>query len=536
MNRYIPLILCLLGFQAAMGQYVYTIKADSVKITNCDSAELIIENHTQNIPGFLYNTGNGRTIFKRAVQKLNDSLFLIGADTLKVLTTNGDTIINGRIGLGGTLINDTTTINLNSSVFTMQDSNPGVDSAVFSYSGNYGYPNFQYYVQQPSQNVQLSLNPYSFAGSSQAYNQYYGSMIFGPYGLFASASNIMPDTLVENSISATTSAIYLQSTANRGELNDLGSLKSNSVMIEPQFYNIWMTDSLGSISTTYSNQEIDPSVSINTYVSSADASETSVIQEAAVAFAGGRSQWGAQVDRRNLNDGHNGGIQRSLATIVYSDTVGAYMIRRVDYGPIDSVALMVVDSSGNAYVAKSMGIGKAPGSPLDIGNGAGSMFNVGSNGVANYGADYGSLFTNRSLVDKGYVDSSIASISGSGAASLVRAASLSTTILQVTAGRGAGSGASVSISGSNQGGLISLTTGSSPAASTIVATVTYSGSGFAHGSYVITKAANAATALLEASSGNTFVNGSTGGFTITANISALASGTTYQWNYIVVGN
>ena len=43
-------------------QYVYTINADSVKITNhCDSAELIIQNHTQGVVGgFLYNTGNGR--------------------------------------------------------------------------------------------------------------------------------------------------------------------------------------------------------------------------------------------------------------------------------------------------------------------------------------------------------------------------------------------------------------------------------------------------------------------------------------------
>jgi hypothetical protein len=197
---------------------------------------------------------------------------------------------------------------------------------------------------------------------------------------------------------------------------------------------------------------------------------------------------------------------------------------------------MVVDSLGNGYVARSMGIGKAPAFPFDIGAGSNTLFNVNSNGVANYGADYGSLFTARSLVDKGYVDSSIASISGSGAASFVRAASLSTASLSVTAGQGAGSGASVSSSGSNQGGLITLTTGSSPAASTIVATVSYSGSGFAHGSYVITKAANVATALLEASAGNIFVNGSTTSFTLNAGTSALAPGTTYQWNYIVTGN
>jgi hypothetical protein len=49
-------IMILAGFQVLTAQVVYTIKADSVKITNCDSAELIIENHTQGVPGFLYNT------------------------------------------------------------------------------------------------------------------------------------------------------------------------------------------------------------------------------------------------------------------------------------------------------------------------------------------------------------------------------------------------------------------------------------------------------------------------------------------------
>jgi hypothetical protein len=81
-------LLCVLAFlcNRLSAQYVYTIKADSVKITNCDSSELIVENHTQNVPGFLFNTGNGRTIFKRGLQRLNDSLYLIGADTLKTLS------------------------------------------------------------------------------------------------------------------------------------------------------------------------------------------------------------------------------------------------------------------------------------------------------------------------------------------------------------------------------------------------------------------------------------------------------------------
>jgi len=83
-------------------QGVYTIKADSVKLTGCDSSELIIENHTQNVPGFLFNTGNGRTIFKRGVVKLNDSLYQIGGDTLKIRTAwlqGGNAFgITGKLG------------------------------------------------------------------------------------------------------------------------------------------------------------------------------------------------------------------------------------------------------------------------------------------------------------------------------------------------------------------------------------------------------------------------------------------------------
>ena len=61
-----------------------TLTADSVKITNCDSAELIIENHTQDVPGFLFNSGRGRTIFKRPLTKVNDNLYLVGADSLQI--------------------------------------------------------------------------------------------------------------------------------------------------------------------------------------------------------------------------------------------------------------------------------------------------------------------------------------------------------------------------------------------------------------------------------------------------------------------
>ncbi|MES1250018.1 MAG: hypothetical protein ABUL46_05005, partial [Chitinophaga rupis] len=106
---YFSLLLLLTGVaNIVSAQYVYTIKADSVKITNCDSSELIIENHTQAVPGFLFNTGNGRTVFKHGLIKLNDSLYLSGADTLNLnqglaallKANNGLSVSGGKVVLG----------------------------------------------------------------------------------------------------------------------------------------------------------------------------------------------------------------------------------------------------------------------------------------------------------------------------------------------------------------------------------------------------------------------------------------------------
>lgn len=79
------LLLTLLVSLASHAQYTYTIKADSVKLTgvSCDSSELILQNHTQAVPGFLFNTGSGRTVFQRGLVKLSNTLYLIGADTLR---------------------------------------------------------------------------------------------------------------------------------------------------------------------------------------------------------------------------------------------------------------------------------------------------------------------------------------------------------------------------------------------------------------------------------------------------------------------
>jgi hypothetical protein len=65
-------------------QNIYQIGADSVRIYNtCDTAELILENRTQDLLGFLYNKGKGRTEFRRLqLQKIgNSQLAITGQDT-----------------------------------------------------------------------------------------------------------------------------------------------------------------------------------------------------------------------------------------------------------------------------------------------------------------------------------------------------------------------------------------------------------------------------------------------------------------------
>ena len=103
------LILGILCLQHRMyAQNVYTITADSVKLTSCDSSELIIMNHTQNVPGFLFNTGNGRTIFQRGAQSLGGGVYVIGADTIRTSSNawvqGGNSF--GTTGVLGTLDNN----------------------------------------------------------------------------------------------------------------------------------------------------------------------------------------------------------------------------------------------------------------------------------------------------------------------------------------------------------------------------------------------------------------------------------------------
>jgi hypothetical protein len=137
---FILVLMCL--EKALHAQYVYTIKADSVKITNtCDTAELIIENHTQTVPGFLFNRGRGRTEFRRIAQ-LDDTSVVVGGDTIHLgrgnrnfanadLTFDGDHWHDGALHEGGLY-------NFNQIGFQVNDADFN-NNADMSLSQNNGY-------------------------------------------------------------------------------------------------------------------------------------------------------------------------------------------------------------------------------------------------------------------------------------------------------------------------------------------------------------------------------------------------------------
>ncbi|MBC9929525.1 tail fiber domain-containing protein [Chitinophaga qingshengii] len=87
------LLLLLTGWTSTLcAQQIYQIRADSVRIYNvCDTAELIIENRTQGVNGFLYNKGAGRTEFRKVrLEKIGDTQIAItGQDTLDLGTLPG---------------------------------------------------------------------------------------------------------------------------------------------------------------------------------------------------------------------------------------------------------------------------------------------------------------------------------------------------------------------------------------------------------------------------------------------------------------
>src|SRR5437764_7694569 len=81
---------------ALMAQSVNYQYADTFYFkSKTGKTEIVYKNRTDTTPGFLFNAGDGRLIFKRALKQIGENLYLIGADTLRLTApsssgTNGD--------------------------------------------------------------------------------------------------------------------------------------------------------------------------------------------------------------------------------------------------------------------------------------------------------------------------------------------------------------------------------------------------------------------------------------------------------------
>jgi hypothetical protein len=115
----------------------------------------------------------------------------------------------------------------------------------------------------------------------------------------------------------------------------------------------------------------------------------------------------------------------------------------------------------------------------------------------------------------------------------VRHLSSITTTPTYTAGTGAGTAPTITVTGTDLSGNVSVLTGAAPAGTNAtIVTITFN-SAYGTAPYVILQPANALTALLSGVSG-VYVTSGTGTFLIVSGSTALTTLTTYSWNYTVV--
>jgi hypothetical protein len=102
----------------------------------------------------------------------------------------------------------------------------------------------------------------------------------------------------------------------------------------------------------------------------------------------------------------------------------------------------------------------------------------------------------------------------------------------IVAGPGAGSGATVSIVGSDGGGQVTITTGASPSSSAVVATVTF-GKAYPGTTYPVVWPASASASQLGILP---YVTGAAAGWTLNTGTTGLSPSTVYSYTYNVVGS
>lgn len=102
------------------------------------------------------------------------------------------------------------------------------------------------------------------------------------------------------------------------------------------------------------------------------------------------------------------------------------------------------------------------------------------------------------------------------------------------AGTGAGTSPTLSLAGVDNGGLITLTTGTLPAGSSATITTVTFANAFPTDTAVVLTPANLNADQLSGS-GSVWANGTASNFTLNSGSTGLIGSTQYIWNYVVIG-
>lgn len=122
MKKILSVLLILFTLSGLAQVRPYTIAADSVKFMSygVNGSTFILRNNTKDTLGFLMNIGNGVTKFVRGLIRLNDSLYLIGTDTLNVNNS-----------ANGSFVTDTTIIWVKWPILIDSTTHPGDTTILF---------------------------------------------------------------------------------------------------------------------------------------------------------------------------------------------------------------------------------------------------------------------------------------------------------------------------------------------------------------------------------------------------------------------
>lgn len=210
----------------------YQIKgADTVKILkvggsiNPNATEFVLQNNTDTVPGFLFNTGVGITKFKRALTKINSTTYLVGVDTLTISSGGGSpggATTNVQVNYGGALVGvNNFTFDTTKKTLTIGDSTNTLGGILYNLivgSGNTSNGNYSASIGNANVTGAYSMsvgagniktNAYSATFGDSLINTYPNSLVIGqfndttawPNAATSGSPNLMPIFSIGNGVS-----------------------------------------------------------------------------------------------------------------------------------------------------------------------------------------------------------------------------------------------------------------------------------------------------------------------------------------------